>query len=110
MPKKEVKKTLRTDATTEARMNRLASMALDRVEQQLLDGSIKATVLVELMKFASPKRKEEIEKVHNENELLLAKVSAIKSAESQEKVYKDAIEAMRKYTGNGGAIGQNEDV
>lgn len=97
IPKKKV-----VDITPEARMNRLADMALDQIEKDLAQGTCKASVLVELLKYTSPKRKEEEQKVRNENELLKAKVSAIKSSESSEKLYSEAIKAMREYTGKGG--------
>lgn len=80
-------------------MNRLADMALDQIENQLKMGTCKSQVLVELLKYTSPKRKEELAKIHNENELTKAKISAIKSAESSEKLYAEAINAMREYTG-----------
>lgn len=85
--------------TPEQRENQLISLAMDRAEQQLRDGTASSQVITHFLKLGTVKYELELEKTKQENELLSAKTSAIKSAENTEKVYADAIEAMKKYRG-----------
>jgi hypothetical protein len=43
----------------------------------------------------------EREKLRKENELLLAKTSAIQSSQKDEEFYKKVLNAMRRYSGQG---------
>lgn len=85
--------------TPEERENQLVSLAFDRAEQQLRDGSASSQVITHFLKLGTVRSEIELEKLKRENELLAAKTSAIESAENQEKIYADAIEAMKKYRG-----------
>ena len=85
--------------TPEARENQLISLAFDRAEQQLRDGSASSQVITHFLKLGTVKNEIELEKLRRENELLAAKKSAIESAESMEKIYSEAIDAMKKYRG-----------
>lgn len=86
-------------ATPEERENQLVSLAFDRAEQQLRDGTASSQVITHFLKVATLKYERELEKLKQENELLIAKTSAIRSAENMEKVYSEAIAAMKKYRG-----------
>ena len=87
-------------ATPEDRENQMISLAFDRAEQQLRDGTASAQVITHFLKLGTIKNEIELEKLRRENELLAAKTQAIASQENIEKLYTDAIEAMKKYRGN----------
>lgn len=86
-------------ATPEERENQLISLAFDRAEEQLRNGTASSQVITHFLKQGTVKAQIELEKLRQENALLEAKTSAIKSAESQEKIYAEAIKAMQKYRG-----------
>ena len=85
--------------TPEARENQLISLAYDVAEQRLLDGTATSQEVVHFLRLGSTKSKEELEKLRSENELLRAKTDAIESAKNVELLYKEAIEAMKTYSG-----------
>lgn len=87
-------------ATPEERENQMISLAFDRAEQQLRDGTASAQVITHFLKLGTVKNEIELEKLRRENDLLAAKTQAIESQENIEKLYADAIEAMKKYRGN----------
>ena len=86
-------------ATPQDRENQLVALAMDRAEQQLRDGTASSQVITHFLKLGTVKNEIELEKLRRENELLAAKTSAIESAENVEKLYADAITAMKKYRG-----------
>ena len=87
-------------ATPEERENQLISLAFDRAEQQLRDGTASSQVITHFLKLGTVKAEYEVEKLKKENALLEAKTSAIESQENIERLYADAIDAMKKYRGN----------
>lgn len=90
---------IRPALTPEARENQLISLAVDLAEKQLQDGSASSQVITHYLKLGSTKEKAEREKLEKEKELLEARVKALKSAERIEELYSDAIDAMRRYSG-----------
>lgn len=90
---------IRPALTPEARENQLISLAVDLAEKQLQDGSASSQVITHYLKLGSTKEKAEREKLEKEKELLEAKVEALKSAKRIEELYSDAINAMRRYSG-----------
>lgn len=90
---------LRPAITPEGRENQLISLAYDRVEQQIVDGTASAQVLSHFLKMGSSREKLERAKLENENLLLCAKVEAMRSGQHMEELYEKAISAMRTYSG-----------
>lgn len=105
MPKKQIKasetRRSRPALTPEARENQLIALAIDRAEQQLLDGTASSQVITHYLKLGSTKERLEREKLERENELLRAKAESIQSAQRIEELYKNALDAMRSYRGDG---------
>lgn len=101
--KGSTKDKLRPTISDEAREARMVSMAMDLAEQRLMDGTASSQLIVELLKRNSPKYKLENEKLREENKLLRARTEAIESAKEVEKLYKEALDAMRRYGGHGDA-------
>lgn len=93
---------IRPALTPEARENQLISLAVDLVEQRLLDGTASSQETTHFLKLGSMKNRLEMEKLEEENRLLKAKTEALQSAKRVEELYADAIKAMQRYSGQGG--------
>ena len=91
----------RPATTPEARENQLISMAIDLVEQRLIDGTASSQETTHFLKLASSKARIEKEKLELENELIKAKTESIQSSKRIEELYIDAINAMKRYSGHG---------
>lgn len=85
--------------TPDQREKQLISLAMDRAEQQMRDGTASSQVITHFLKLGTIDHEMELEKLRHENALLEAKTEAIKSAENMEKAYIEAVEAMRRYRG-----------
>ena len=93
-------KRIRPALTPEARENQLIALAVDLVQQRLLDGSASSQETTHFLKLGSMKSQLEMEKLREENKLLKAKTESIQSAKRVEELYAEAINAMRRYSGN----------
>lgn len=83
-------------------------MAVDLVEQRLLDGTASSQETTHFLKLGSMKNKLEMEKLKEENRFLKAKTEAVQSSKRVEELYYEAIKAMRRYSGQGGAPDEDE--
>lgn len=106
-PKKTSKKQKTTKKrpparTPEARENQLILLAVDLAEKQLLEGTATSQVITHYLKLGSTKDKIEKEILKEQRDHLRAKTEAIQSAKNVEKLYKEALEAMRLYSGSKG--------
>lgn len=90
---------IRPALTPEARENQLIALAVDLVEQRLLDGTASSQETTHFLKLGSMKNRLEMEKLQEENRLLKAKTEAMQSAKRVEELYSEAIKAMRRYSG-----------
>lgn len=102
-------KPIRPALTPEARENQLISLAVDLVEQRLRDGTASAQETTHFLKLASRKAKLEAERAELENELIKAKTQSIRDQADIKSLYKDAIDAMRRYSGHGSGNDDEED-
>jgi hypothetical protein len=85
--------------TPEARENQLISLAYDLAEKQLRDGTASSQVITQFLKLASPTERLEREILESKKELMVAKTEAIKSNKNVEKLYQNALNAMKSYRG-----------
>lgn len=85
--------------TPKSREDQLIGLAVDLAEKQLRDGTAPTSVIVHYLRLASPRAEAEMEKLKNENALLKVKADAIEADQRTEQAYLDAIEAMRRYSG-----------
>lgn len=91
----------RPPATTpEAQEKRMIGLAIDLAERQLEDGTASVQVQVHYLKLASERERLEREKLAKENELLRMKAESLASNARMEEVYEQALEAMKRYSGN----------
>lgn len=85
----------------EARENQLISLAVDLAEQQLRDGTASSQVITHYLKLGTTRERLEKEKLEEENKLLKAKTENLQSQKRVEDLYMKALNAMRKYAGQG---------
>lgn len=96
----EPSKKIRPALTPEARENQLIALAVDLVEQRLLDGTASSQETTHFLKLGSMKNRLEMKKLEEENKLLQARTESLQSAKRIEELYADAISAMKRYSGN----------
>lgn len=92
-------KKIRPALSPDAREKQLISLAVDLVEQRLLDGTASSQETTHFLKLGSIKNRLEMEKLEEENKLLRAKTESIKSQKKLEEVYSEALNAMKRYAG-----------
>ena len=102
-------KAIRPALTPEARENQLISLAIDLVEQRLLDGTASSQETTHFLKLASRKAKLEAERFELENELIKAKTQNLRDQADMKTLYAEAIAAMRRYSGHGCDCYEDED-
>ena len=96
----ETPRTRRKPATTpEGRENQMISLAVDLAEKQLREGTAAAQVISHYLKLGTSREQLEQEKLRRENALLEAKSEAIASAKRTEELFGQALNAMRRYSG-----------
>lgn len=92
---------MRPALTPDARENQLIALAVDLVEQRLLNGTASSQETTHFLKLGSTKNRLEMEKLQEENKLLKAKTESIQSQKKVEELYVEALNAMRSYAGQG---------
>lgn len=98
----------RPATTPEARENQMISLAVDLAERQLVDGTASAQVISHFLKLGSSRERLEQERLARENELLQAKAESLASQARIEELYGNAIDAMRRYSGNAPSEERND--
>ena len=111
-PKKGVaKRKVRPPATTpEAREQQMIALAVDEAERQLREGRASSQVITHYLKLGTTKEKIEQEILVEQKKLLQAKTEDMASNKKVEELYKNALDAMRNYTGNSGGRYDEEDI
>ena len=94
---------MRPAISPEARENQMISLAMDLAEQQLRDGTASSQLITEFVKRGSTKARLEKEILKEQKELMTAKIESIQSAKRVEELYTNALNAMRRYSGQGDA-------
>lgn len=89
----------RPAVTEEGRENQLVSMAMDLAEKQIDAGTASSQVITHFLKLGTSREKLEQERLKRENLLLDSKVEQMASQGRQEELYRDALRAMREYSG-----------
>ena len=92
-------KKIRPALTPEARENQLIALAVDLVEQRLLDGTASSQETTHFLKLGSMRNRLEMEKLEEENRLLKAKTESIQSQKKSEELFLEAINAFKSYSG-----------
>lgn len=85
----------------EGRENQVIALAYDLAEEQIRNGTASAQVITHFLKMGSKKERLEKDILEKQGKLLSAKTDQIESAKRSEEVYKEALDAMRMYRGEG---------
>ena len=88
--------------TPEARENQMIALAVDRAEEQLMNGTASSQIIVHYLKLATAKTQLENERLRSQIELDNAKAKAVRDMQDNGERYKEALEAFRSYSGHGG--------
>ena len=99
MAKTKTAKKTRPALSPEARENQLISRAVDLAEKQLIEGTASSQVITHYLKLGSTKERIEKEILEKQKELISAKTEAMRSAKRVEELYANALNAMRRYSG-----------
>ena len=83
----------------EEQEQRMIMLAMAQAERDLMNGTASSQVVCHYLKLASSKERAEKKKIEEETKLLKAKSKSIESAERIEKLYSEAIDAMKEYSG-----------
>lgn len=90
--------------TPDGREDQLIALAVDLAEKQLREGTASAQVITHYLKLGSSKERLEKEMLREQVKLVTAKTAALESSKHVEELYKQALDAMRDYSGkNAGA-------
>ena len=92
-------KKIRPALTPEARENQLISLAIDLVEQRLLDGTASSQETTHFLKLATSKAKLENKLLEAQTEMAIAKKEALQSQKRSEELFTEAIRAFKNYSG-----------
>lgn len=93
-------KPIRRATTPEARENQLIALAVDLAEKQLREGTASSQVITHYLKLGSSKEKLEKDILAEQKKLIRAKTENIENQKRSEELYTNALNAMRKYSGN----------
>lgn len=94
-------KDIRTPISPENAEAQCISLAMDLVRQRLIDGTASSQETTHFLKLGSQKNQLELEKMRAENALTFAKIEEIESRKRSDKMFEDAIHAIRDYQGRG---------
>lgn len=91
----------RPPLSPEARENLMISLAMDQAEEELRNGTASSQVVTHFLKLGSSKAELEREKLAMETDMLKAKTESLQAQKKMDELYMQAINAMKKYSGNG---------
>lgn len=97
--KKVSRRPRRRAQTPEERENYLISLALDRVEERMLNGTASGQEYVQFIRMASSKSRAENEKLKFELDLVKAKTENLRLQQRNEEMFSNAIAAFKRYSG-----------
>lgn len=93
------RKPRRRARSPEEREAQLISLAMDRVEERMLNGTASSQEYVHFLRAASTKERYETEKVALELELVKAKTENLRLQQKNEEMYANVLKAFKRYTG-----------
>lgn len=93
----------------EAREAQMINLAILQAEKQLRQGNAPAQVVTHYLKLGTVREKKELELLDLQAKLVAAKTELIASQKETERMYAEAIEAMKLYNGQG-ALDDDEEI
>ena len=95
------KKKRRPGTTPEAVESEMIALAMDVAREQMENRTVSSQVLTHFVKAGAMKNSLERKKLELELELVKAKTESIKSQKNVEELMKQALDAMKTYSGSG---------
>lgn len=86
-------------STPEGREDQMIAYAMDAAEERILNGTASDGLLIQFLKQGSQRERLEREIMAEQKKLIEAKTEAIESAKRVEELYREALRAMRTYSG-----------
>lgn len=83
----------------EEREKQLIAIAVNKVEERMLNGEASSAEYVHYLKLATNKERLEREKLELEKELLQAKTEALKANKRADETYVEVMKALKIYSG-----------
>lgn len=100
---------MRSALTPEAEENQLISLAVNLAKKQLMEGTASSQVITHYLKLGSTKERIEKEILSKQKDLIVAKTQSLQSQQRIEELYTNALNAMRRYGGQGSSEEDDED-
>ena len=97
----ETSRKMRPALTPESEENQMISMAMNLAKQQLMDGTASSQVITHFLKLGSTKERIEKEILEKQKDLISAKTEAIQAQKRVDELYSEALNAMKRYSGQG---------
>ena len=97
----EPTKPIRPAISPENRESRMISLAMDLVEQRLLNGTASSQETTHFLKLATAREQLEREKIKEDIALSRVKQENIRAQARSEEMMKEALTAFRRYSGQG---------
>lgn len=94
----------------EALENAMISQATRLAWQQLCDGTASSQVITHFLKLGSTKERIEQDILKKQAKLIDAKTESIKDQKKSEKLYQDALNAFRTYSGQRQEVDPDEEL
>lgn len=91
-----------TARTAEDRERELIALAVNQAEKMLEGGKAPTSVLLHYLQLGATDYPLKKERLVRQNEMFRAKTEAIERTQDYEQVARNALEAMQRYSGNGG--------
>lgn len=93
----------------EARQNQMIALAMDLVEQRLRDGTASSQETTHFLKLATSESQLKNKMMEKQSELMSAKTESIRAERERENLFKEAIAAMKRYSGHGGDHDESDE-
>lgn len=106
----ESRKKIKPALTPEARETRMISLAMDRAEEALLNGTASNSMILHFLKLGSIKEQYEKEKLESDIELQKIKAQTLVSAQKADEMYINALNAFRSYSGHRAEVDEDEQA
>lgn len=97
---------LRSPYSEEAAEQQMIALAYDRAKEQLANGTASSQVICHFLKLGSSKEKLEKKILEVQHEQIVAKTELMKAMQRNDELFKNALTAMRTYSGKS----DDEDV
>ena len=94
--------------TPEAKEQQMIALAYDLVEQRLRDGTASSQETTHFLKLGTEKARLEQKRLEAETEMIIAKKESLQSQQRSEEMFKQAIDAFRRYSGQSSQVDDDD--